>query len=59
MGLLDTNEQRIITSRPNQFYTITNYAYEVDMVALNLSYTFNAAKNKSKFIDSEFVKKEF
>ncbi len=59
MGLLNTNEQRITTSRANQFYTTTNYRYEVDMVSLNLSYTFNAAKNKSKFIDSEFGKREF
>ncbi|MBU3011759.1 TonB-dependent receptor [Polaribacter vadi] len=59
MGLLNTNEQRITTSRANQFYTTTNYVYEVDMVTLNLSYTFNAAKNKSKFIDSEFGKREF
>lgn len=59
MGLLDTNEQRITTSRPGQFYTTTNYRYEVDMVSLNLSYTFNANKNKSKFIDSEFGKREF
>lgn len=59
MGLFKTNEQRITTSRPNQFYTTTNYVYEVDMITLNLSYTFNAAKNKSKFIDSEFGKREF
>ncbi|PQB07001.1 TonB-dependent receptor [Polaribacter filamentus] len=59
MGLFNTNEQRITTSSPNQFYTSTNYVYEVDMVTLNLSYTFNAAKNKSKFIDSEFGKREF
>ena len=58
-GLFKTNEQRITTSRPNQFYTTTNYVYEVDAVSLNLSYTFNAAKNKSKFIDSEFGKREF
>jgi iron complex outermembrane receptor protein len=59
MGLFNTNEQRITTSSPNQFYTSTNYVYEVDMVTLNLSYTFNAAKNKSKFIESEFGKREF
>ncbi|AIM61649.1 TonB-dependent receptor [Cellulophaga lytica] len=59
MGLLNTNEQRITTSRPDKFYTTTNYRYEVDMVSLNLSYTFNATKNKSKFIDSEFGKREF
>lgn len=59
MGLLDTNEQRITTYSPDAFYTTTNYVYEVDMVILNLSYTFNKSKNKSKFIDSEFGKKEF
>ena len=59
MGLFKTNEQRITTSRPNEYYTTTNYVYEVDAVSLNLSYTFNAAKNKSKFIDSEFGKREF
>lgn len=59
MGMLNTNEQRITTSRPNQFYTTTNYVYEVDMVSLNLSYIFNTVKNKSKFIDSEFGKREF
>ncbi len=59
MGLFSTNEQRITTSRPGQFYTSTNYVYEVDVVSLNLSYTFNAAKNKSKFIESEFGKREF
>ncbi|WP_435414985.1 outer membrane beta-barrel protein [Polaribacter aestuariivivens] len=59
MGLLNTNEQRITTSRPNQFFTTTNYRYEVDMISLNLSYVFNTTKNKSKFIDSEFGKREF
>lgn len=59
MGLLDTNEQRITTFRPNEFYTTTNYIYEVDVVLLNLSYTFKNGKNQSKFIDSEFGKREF
>ncbi|SFT02787.1 Outer membrane receptor proteins, mostly Fe transport [Zhouia amylolytica] len=59
MGLLNTNEQRITTYSPNQFYTTTNYIYEVDMVLLNLSYTLKSGKNKSKFIDSEFGKQEF
>ncbi|ALJ05314.1 TonB-dependent receptor [Pseudalgibacter alginicilyticus] len=59
MGLLKSNEQSIATSRPDEFYTYTNYVYEVDMVTLNLSYTFNKVKNKSKFIESEFGKKEF
>jgi len=59
MGLLDTNEQRITTWRADEFYTTTNYIYEVDMVVLNLSYIFKNGKNKSKFIDSEFGKREF
>ncbi|MCM4169233.1 hypothetical protein KCTC52924_00706 [Arenibacter antarcticus] len=59
MGLLDSNEQRITTFRKNEFYTTTNYVYEVDVVFLNLSYTFNKNKNKSKFIESEFGKQEF
>ncbi|WP_222611745.1 TonB-dependent receptor domain-containing protein [Seonamhaeicola algicola] len=59
MGLLDTNEQRITTFRPNEFFTTTNYIYEVDMVTLNLTYTFKNGKNKAKFIDSEFGKREF
>ena len=59
LGLLDTNEQRITTFRRNEFFTTTNYIYEVDMIILNLSYTFKKGSNKSKFIDSEFGKKEF
>ncbi len=59
MGLLEANEQRITTFKTGEFYTTTNYKYEVDMVSLNLSYNFNATKNKSKFIESEFGKKEF
>ena len=59
MGLMKTNEQRITTYNPGEFYTTTNYVYEVDMVLLNLSYTFNKTKNRAKFIDSEFGKKEF
>ncbi len=59
LGLLNTNEQRITTFVPNEFYTTTNYVYEVDMFLLNLSYTFNNNKNKSKFIKSEFGKREF
>ena len=59
LGILNTNEQRITTSRANEFYTTTNYIYEVDMISLNLTYTFNKLRNKSKFIESEFGKKEF
>ena len=59
MGLMNTNEQRITTSRPEEFYTTTNYVYEVDMIQLSLSYNFNNRKNTAKFIDSEFGKREF
>ncbi len=59
LGLLDTNEQRITTFRDNEFFTTTNYIYEVDMILLNLSYTFKKGSNTSKFIDSEFGKREF
>ena len=59
LGLLNTNEQRITTFREGEFYTTTNYVYEVDMILINLSYNFNKNTNKSKFIESEFGKKEF
>lgn len=59
MGLLKSNEQSIATSRPGEFFTSTNYVYEVDMVTLNLTYTLNKVKNTSKFIESEFGKREF
>lgn len=59
MGLLPTNEQRITTWREGEFYTTTNYVYEVDVIQLNISYTFNKLKNNSKFIKSEFGEKEF
>ncbi|WP_223154780.1 outer membrane beta-barrel protein [Aestuariibaculum sediminum] len=59
MGILNSNEQSIATTRANEFYTYTNYVYEVDVVTLNLTYTFNKVKNKAKFIESEFGKREF
>jgi hypothetical protein len=59
MGLLKSNEQRITTFRPGEFFTTTNYIYEVDMLILNLSYTINSSKNRAKFIKSEFGEKEF
>ena len=59
LGLLKSNEQRITTWRPGEFYTTTNYIYEVDMLILNLSYTINRSKNRAKFVKSEFGEKEF
>ena len=59
MGLMNSNEQRITTQRVDEFYTTTNYVYEVDMILLSLSYNFKNRKNTAKFIDSEFGKREF
>lgn len=59
MGILETNEQRITTWRENEFYTTTNYIYEVDMITFNISYIFQNGKNRSTFIDSIFGKREF
>jgi outer membrane receptor protein involved in Fe transport len=60
LGLWDANEQRITTSRPDEFFTTTNYVYEVDVISLNLRYLLkNGIGNKAKFIKSEFGEKEF
>ncbi|WP_288369686.1 TonB-dependent receptor [uncultured Algoriphagus sp.] len=59
LRLLKSNEQRISTGRQGEFFTTTNYIYEVDMLILNLSYTINRSKNRAKFIKSEFGDKEF
>lgn len=59
LGLLNSNEQRITTFRSDEFYTTTNYVYEVDRIVLNISYSLNSSKNKARFIKSEFGAKEF
>lgn len=58
MGLLSSNEQRITTVRDN-FFTTTNYVYEVDILQLSFSYQLNQPSKKMKFINSEFGAKEF
>ncbi len=58
LGLLSSNEQRITTVRDN-FFTTTNYIYEVDIVQLSLSYQINRHKSKARLIKSEFGDKEF
>ena len=58
LGLLKTNEQRITTSGPD-FYTTTNYIYEVDVIMLNLSFNLNKLTKKLKLPTSEFGEKEF
>ncbi len=59
LGLLKTNEQRITTFQTGEFYTTTNYIYEVDMIMVNISYLINKSNNKARFIKSEFGEKEF
>ena len=58
MGLWSANEQRITTVR-NNFFTTTNYVYEVDILQLNVTYQLNQLSKKVKLPDSEFGKKEF
>lgn len=58
MDLLSSNEQRITTSRDN-FFTTTNYVYEVDRVILTLGYRLNQPSKQMKFIESEFGEKEY
>lgn len=58
VGLLKTNEQRI-TTFGKDFYTTTNYIYEVDVFMLNLSFNLNQLSKKSKLPASEFGDKEF
>lgn len=58
MGLLNSNEQRITTVR-DDFYTTTNYVYEVDVLMIGISYQLNQPSKKMKFIKSEFGDKEF
>ena len=36
MGLINSNEQRITTSRENSFFILIDYVYEVDVFLLNL-----------------------
>lgn len=57
-GLLRTNEQRI-TTRGSNFYTTTNYIYEVDVLMLNVSFNLNQLTKKLKLATSEFGDKEF
>lgn len=58
MGLWRVNEQRITTER-NNFFTTTNYVYEVDIVQMTISYQINQTRKNLRLPDSEFGKKEF
>ncbi|MEM7659003.1 MAG: outer membrane beta-barrel family protein, partial [Bacteroidota bacterium] len=58
LGLLQSNEQRITTQQAN-FFTTTNYIYEVDRVLLTLSYRLNSSDRKLRLPESEFGGREF
>ncbi|MFT6807858.1 MAG: iron complex outermembrane receptor protein [Saprospiraceae bacterium] len=58
MGLWNSNEQRITTER-NNFFTTTNYVYEVDIIQLSFTYQLNQPSKKVNVPQSEFGKKEF
>ena len=45
------------TWRKNEFYTTTNYIYEVDMITLNLSYTFKMEKTGLGLLKVSLVKR--
>jgi len=57
LGWLQANEQRITTVRDN-FFTTTNYIYEVDILMIGLRYQLNQVR-KGKAIRSEFGEQEF
>lgn len=58
MGVFDSNQQRI-TTWGSDFYTTTNYIYEVDIIMLSLSFNLNRLARQIKLPTSEFGEKEF
>jgi ferric enterobactin receptor len=58
LGSMATNQQRITTSG-REFFTTTNYAYETNVIRLNLSYQFNQSVANKKLPKSEFGEREF
>ncbi len=57
MGLLNSNEQRI-TTVSDDFFTTTNYIYEVDILMLGVYYQLNQP-SKVNLLKSEFGDQEF
>jgi outer membrane receptor protein involved in Fe transport len=57
-GNMKVNEQSIST-RGSNFYTITNYIQEQNIIMVNLSYNFRSSTKKAKLPTSEFAEKEF
>jgi len=58
LGLLESNEQRITTWH-DDFFTTTNYVYEVDILTLGVTYRINQVRQSKQTIRSEFGEKEF
>lgn len=58
MGVFESNQQRI-TTWASDFYTTTNYIYEVDIIMLNLSFNLNRLTRQLRLPSSEFGEKEF
>ena len=58
LGLWSANEQRI-TTVGEDYFTTTNYVYEVDIIQLNVTYQINQLSKKMNLPQSEFGKKEF
>jgi iron complex outermembrane receptor protein len=59
LGWLDSNEQSIISFKTDSFNTTTNYVYEVDMVALNLSYSLIALKINRSLLKVPLAQRSF
>lgn len=58
IGDWGSNQQQMATAGAD-FYTSTNYIYEVNVVRVNMAYTFNKVSRKISFTESEFGEKEF
>ncbi len=58
LGGMNTNEQRLTTAG-RDFYTSTNYIYEVNVLRVNFSFQLNKLAKKIDFTQSEFGEKEF
>jgi iron complex outermembrane receptor protein len=58
LGFWNANEQRITTFQ-NDFFTTTNYIYEVDIIQLNFTYRLNQIAKNIRLPKSEFGSKEF
>ena len=58
LGLWKANEQSI-TTRQADFFTTTNYVYEVDILRLAVSYQFTRVRREEERVESEFGGREF